>query len=397
MVRLNLSAAHTGAARRGREKSSREKLVFHMQTATTASLEGILHIPDERQDGQLRDPAHPLRPLRDGIIPRKLIRELNLRPGLMLRGIPRGRAIMQVDAIEGRSPQEYHDTTTLYDSTALDPEPMLRLEHSPTEFTTRVIDIFAPIGFGSRGLIVAPPRSGKTILMQNIAKGIHHNHPDVKLVLLLVDERPEEVTDMKRNVPGIVYASSNDNTVEKHLELAQLVIERCKREVEFGKNIVVLLDSLTRLGRAFNTGGPSGGRTMSGGLDNRALEIPKRLFGAARKIENGGSLTIMATCLVDTGSRMDQVIFEEFKGTGNMELILDRDLANQRIWPAFDIAGSGTRKEEKLLSPQQLTASRHIRRLLTSMPPAQAMKTLLDVMAKQKTNAELLAAAAAKA
>jgi transcription termination factor Rho len=367
-----------------------------MQTATTA-LEGILHIPDERHDGQLRDPEHPLRPLRRGIIPRKLIRDLHLRPGVLIRGTPRGDAIQQVDTIEGRSPAEYNEAATLYDSTALDPEPMIRLEHSPTEFTTRVIDLFAPVGFGQRGLIVAPPRSGKTILLQNIARGIHHNHPDVQLVLLLVDERPEEVTDMKRNVPGKVYASSNDNTVEKHLDLAQLVIERCKRQVEFGANIVVLLDSLTRLGRAFNTGGPSGGRTLSGGLDNRALEIPKRLFGAARKIEHGGSLTILATCLIDTGSRMDQVIFEEFKGTGNMELVLDRNLANQRIYPALDIAGSGTRKEEKLLSESQLTASRHIRRLLTNMPPAQAMKTLLDVMAKQKTNAELLAAAGMRA
>jgi transcription termination factor Rho len=363
----------------------------------TATLEGILHIPDDRQDGQLRDPVHLLRPLRQGIVPRKLIRDLNLRPGLMLRGTPRGAALVQVDSIEGQSPGDYADRIAIYDSTALDPEPILRLEHNPTEYTTRIIDLLAPIGFGQRGLIVAPPRSGKTILLQNIARGIHHNYPDVKLVLLLVDERPEEVTDMKRNVPGIVYASSNDNTVEKHLDLAQLVIERCKREVEFGKNIVVLLDSLTRLGRAFNTGGPSGGRTMSGGLDNRALEIPKRLFGAARKIENGGSLTIMATCLIDTGSRMDQVIFEEFKGTGNMELVLDRNLANSRIYPSLDIVASGTRKEEKLLSPTELTGARHIRRLLSSMAPAQAIKTLLDVMAKQKTNAELLAAASARA
>ncbi len=355
-----------------------------------------MHIPDDRHDGQLRDPVHPLRPLRRGIVPRKLIRDLHLRPGLLLKGIPRGEAIFQVDSIEGRSPSEYIDTTTLYDSTPLDPEPMLKLEHSPTECTTRIIDIFAPIGFGQRGLIVAPPRSGKTILLQNIAKGIHHNYPEVKVILLLVDERPEEVTDMKRNVPGTVYASSNDNTVEKHLDLAQLVIERCKRQVEFGENIVVLLDSLTRLGRAFNTGGPSGGRTLSGGLDNRALEIPKRLFGAARKIENGGSLTIMATCLIDTGSRMDQVIFEEFKGTGNMELVLDRNLANQRIYPALDIAASGTRKEEKLLSEQQLASARTIRRLLTNMQPAQSIKTLLDVMGKQKTNAALLAAAGAK-
>jgi transcription termination factor Rho len=367
-----------------------------MQTAATDTLEGILHIPDPRQDGQLRDPVHPLRPLRQGIVPRRLISDLKLRPGLMLKGIPRGAAISQIQTIEGLPPEDYINTVHLYDGTALDPEPFLRLEHNPTEFTTRIIDILAPVGFGQRGLIVAPPRTGKTILLQNIARGVHANYPDVKLVLLLVDERPEEVTDMKRNVPGIVYASSNDNTVEKHLDLAQLIIERCKREVEFGKNIVVLLDSLTRLGRAFNTGGPSGGRTLSGGLDNRALEIPKRLFGAARKIENGGSLTILATCLIDTGSRMDQVIFEEFKGTGNMELVLDRNLANQRIWPALDIAGSGTRKEEKLLSPQDLTAARHIRRLLSNMPPAQAMKTLLEVMAKQKTNADLYAAAGAK-
>jgi transcription termination factor Rho len=365
--------------------------------AATDTLEGILHIPDPRQDGQLRDPAHPLRPLRHGIVPRRLISDLKLRPGLLLKGIPKGQIISQIQTIEGRSPDEYVSTVHLYEGTALDPEPILRLEHNPTEYTTRVIDLLAPVGFGQRGLIVAPPRSGKTILLQNIARGIHHNYPDVKLVLLLVDERPEEVTDMKRNVPGIVYASSNDNTVEKHLDLAQLVIERCKREVEYGKNIVVLLDSLTRLGRAFNTGGPSGGRTLSGGLDNRALEIPKRLFGAARKIENGGSLTIMATCLIDTGSRMDQVIFEEFKGTGNMELCLDRNLANQRIWPSLDISASGTRKEEKLLSPQELASARHIRRLLTNMPPVQAMKTLLEVMSKQKTNADLLAAAAATA
>jgi transcription termination factor Rho len=354
------------------------------------TLEGILHVADERQDGQLRDPHHPLRPVRGGIVvPRQLIRELQLRPGLMLTGLPKGKTLGRIQTIEGESPDSYIERTALYDATALDPAPMLKLEHNPTEITTRVIDILAPVGFGQRGLIVAPPRSGKTILLQNIARGIHANYPDVKLILLLVDERPEEVTDMKRNVPGTVFASSNDNTVEKHLDLATLVIERCKRRVEFGDNIVVLLDSLTRLGRAFNTGGPSGGRTMSGGLDNRALEIPKRLFGAARKIEHGGSLTILATCLIDTGSRMDQVIFEEFKGTGNMELTLDRNLANQRIYPSLDIAQSGTRKEEKLLTPEQLDAARKIRRHLLNMPPNQAMKTMIEALTKHKTN-ELL-------
>jgi transcription termination factor Rho len=358
-----------------------------------ALMEGILHISDERQDGQLRDPSQPLRPLNGGVIvPRQIIRELRLRPGLMVRGNLRGRVMGDIESIEGRAPEQYAQITTLYDGTALDPAPQIRLEHNPVEFTTRIMDILAPVGFGQRGLIVAPPRSGKTILLQNIARGIHHNYPKVRLVLLLVDERPEEVTDMRRNVPGEVFASSNDNTIEKHLDLAQLVIERCKRQVEFGADIVVLLDSLTRLGRAFNSGGPSGGRTLSGGLDNRALEIPKRLFGAARKLEHGGSLTIMATCLIDTGSRMDQVIFEEFKGTGNMELTLDRNLANQRIWPALDICASGTRKEELLLEPRDLAAARSIRRMLMNMPPAQALKTLLDVMGKQKTNAALLAA-----
>src|SRR5438067_9790138 len=231
-------------------------------------LEGILHIADERQDGQLRDPAHPLRPLRGGmVVPRNMIRDFRLKPGLMLKGDQRGRALGRLESIEGRPPDEYAEKVGLYDATALDPAPGIKLEHNPQELTTRVMDILTPVGFGQRGLLVAPPRAGKTILMQNIAKGIHANYPNVELILLLIDERPEEVTDMKRNVPGQLYASSNDNTVEKHIDLSQLVIERCKRKVEFGKDVVVLLDSLTRLGRSFNVGGPSGGRTMSGGLD----------------------------------------------------------------------------------------------------------------------------------
>jgi transcription termination factor Rho len=356
-----------------------------------ALLEGILHIADERQDGQLRDPHHPLRPLRGGIVvPRTVIREFQLRPGLLLKGQQRGRALGKVETIEGRTPEEYAEKTHLYEGTALDPAPMLRLEHNPAELTTRVMDILTPVGFGQRGLLVAPPRTGKTILLQNIARGIHANYPHVQLVLLLIDERPEEVTDMRRNVPGTVYASSNDNTVEKHLDLAQLIIERCKRQVEFGADIVVLLDSLTRLGRSFNVGGQGSGRTMSGGIDARALEIPKRLFGAARKLEEGGSLTILATCLIDTGSRMDQVIFEEFKGTGNMELTLDRNLSNMRIFPALNIAQSGTRKEEKLLDAKSLAACHTIRRHLINMPPTQAMKALLEALQKHKTNKSLL-------
>jgi transcription termination factor Rho len=363
--------------------------------AAGASVEGLLSIANENSDGILRDPSYPLRPAAGNVVvPRQTIRDLNLRPGLLVRGVPNGRSLTKIDAVENGPPEEFRAKIPLYELTALDPSPVLKLEHDPAEMTTRVMDILAPVGFGQRGLIVAPPRTGKTILLQNLAKGIHHNYPNAELVLLLIDERPEEVTDMRRNVPGTVYASSNDNTIEKHLDLAQLVIERCKRQVEMGKDVVVLMDSLTRVGRAFNVGGPSGGRTMSGGLDNRALEIPKKLFGAARKVEgpggtHGGSLTILATCLIDTGSRMDQVIFEEFKGTGNMELTLDRNLSNSRIYPAIDIASSGTRKEEKLLDAKALASARGIRRHLMNMPPAGAIKSLTDALAKHKTNESL--------
>ena len=353
-------------------------------------LEGILYQADERQDGQLRDPAAPLRPLKGGIVvPRNVIRDMRLKPGLLLKGEQRGRALGRIHFVEDRHPDEWGEHVGLYDATPLDPQPGIRLEHNPEEITTRVMDILTPVGFGQRGLLVAPPRAGKTILLQNIARGVHANYPDVELILLLVDERPEEVTDMKRNVPGTVYASSNDNTVEKHIDLAQLIIERCKRRVEFGKNVVVLLDSLTRLGRTYNVGGQGSGRTMSGGLDTRALEVPKRLFGAARKIEHGGSLTILATCLIDTGSRMDQVIFEEFKGTGNMELTLDRNLANLRMFPALNIQQSGTRKEELLMSEKALAGARKIRRHLIDMPPQQAMKHLIEALQRFKTNEAL--------
>jgi len=376
--------------RHGRQNAPHVPVESVRSPMVNGHFEGVLVVTDERQDGHLRDPAHPLLALRGNVIvPKNIIREMHLRPGLLLRGTPRGHVLDKIETIEGRSPDEYVETVPIYEATALDPEPALKLEHDPAEMTSRIIDILTPIGFGQRGLIVAPPRTGKTILLQNIAKGVHANYPEVQLVLLLVDERPEEVTDMRRNVPGVVYASSNDNTVEKHLDLAQIVIERCKRQVEFGANVVVMMDSLTRVGRAFNTGGPSGGRTLSGGLDNRALEIPKKLFGAARKLEHGGSLTIMATCLIDTGSRMDQVIFEEFKGTGNMELTLDRNLSNQRIFPTINITESGTRKEEKLLDEKSLAAARSIRRHLLNLTPAQAIKSLIEALGKHKTNQSL--------
>ncbi|HEY0007810.1 MAG TPA: transcription termination factor Rho [Tepidisphaeraceae bacterium] len=356
-------------------------------------IEGLLYNFDERKDGDLRDPALPLKSVRPGgvQVPRRTIAELQLRPGTLIEGELRGRHVNRITKIEGVPFRDYQPRTEITDDVALDPAPQIKLEHNPLEFTTRIMDLLTPVGFGQRGLLVAPPRVGKTILLQNIAKGIHANHPEAELILLLIDERPEEVTDMKRNVPGTVYASSNDNTIDKHLELARMVIERAKRKVEMGKDVVVLLDSITRLGRAFNVESRSG-KTLSGGVDSRALEIPKRLFGAARKIENGGSLTILATCLIDTGSQMDKVIFEEFKGTGNMELTLDRQLANNRIFPAINIPASGTRKEELLLSPATLEAARKIRRHLVSMQPAQSVKSLIDSMTKMKTNAELLKA-----
>jgi transcription termination factor Rho len=232
---------------------------------------------------------------------------------------------------------------------------------------------------------------GKTILLQNLARGIHANHPEADLYLLLIDERPEEVTDMTRNVPGHVYASSNDNDTKQHLELAEIATERFKRMVEAGRNVVVLMDSLTRLGRAFNVASRSG-KTLSGGIDSRALEMPKKIFGAARKIENGGSLTILATCLVDTNSRMDDVIFEEFKGTGNMELVMDRRLSNDRIFPAINIPATGTRKEELLIPEQWIPAVRNIRRHLANMHPVQAMKILLEAIRKHPNNESFLKA-----
>ena len=369
---------HNGAARNGSSSPNGSALT---------DVTGVLYAKSDRGDGELRDPENLLRPVPGNwIVPRQRMNELRLRPGLLITGQAKGRAVSRIDTINGQPADEFRAPTAIYDATALDPAPMLKLEHDPSELTTRVIDLLAPVGFGQRGLIVAPPRVGKTILLQNIARGIHANHPEAELALLLIDERPEEVTDMRRNVPGTVYASSNDNSIEAHLDLSQLVIERCKRRVEAGADVVVLLDSLTRLGRAFNAGGKQGGRTMTGGLDNRALEIPKKLFGAARKLEHAGSLTILATCLIDTGSAMDKVIFEEFKGTGNMELVLDRKLSDQRIFPAIDIAASGTRKEELLHSPQQLEANRKIRKHLLNMQPAAAMKSLLETLKKHPTN-----------
>ncbi len=299
-------------------------------------------------------------------------------------------AMVRLDTVNGMEPDNARDRLEFSKLTPLYPQERLRLEHDPAALTTRVIDLVAPIGKGQRGLIVSPPKAGKTMVLQAIANAITRNNPETHLMVVLVDERPEEVTDLQRSVKGEVIASTFDRPAEDHTTVAELSIERAKRLVELGPDVVVLLDSITRLGRAYNLAAPASGRIMSGGVDSTALYPPKRFFGAARNIENGGSLTILATALVETGSRMDEVIFEEFKGTGNMELKLDRKLADKRIFPAVDIDASGTRKEELLMSKEELQIVWKLRRVMSGLPDQQAIELLLDRLKKSKTNIEFL-------
>lgn len=285
----------------------------------------------------------------------------------------------------------YTSTTRFENLTTIDPVEKFNLETSPDILETRIIDLVTPIGKGTRGLIVAPPRTGKTTILKQIANSVTTNHPEVHVMVLLIDERPEEVTDFQRSVKAEVVASSNDQDLETHVRLSRFMIERCRRMVETGKDVFVLLDSITRVARAYNSVHGGSGRTMTGGVDARALEIPRKMFAAARKIEEGGSLTILATALVDTGSRMDELIFQEFKGTGNMELILDRKLSDRRLFPAIDIPKSGTRKEEKLFAGKNIEAIRKLRRMMVDLNPVEAMETLIAALKKHKTNDELLA------
>ena len=297
----------------------------------------------------------------------------------------------EVIEVNGKSYQDYLHAMRFENLTTIDPIDKFQLETTPDSLETRIIDLVTPIGKGTRGLIVAPPRTGKTTILKQICNAITTNHPEVYCMVLLIDERPEEVTDFQRSVKAEVVASSNDQDLETHVRLSRLMIERCRRMVEAGKDVFVLLDSITRVARAYNSVHGGSGRTMTGGVDARALEIPRKMFASARKIEEGGSLTILATALVDTGSRMDELIFQEFKGTGNMELILDRKLSERRIYPAIDIPKSGTRKEEKLFVPNQIDAIRKLRRMMTDLQPVEAMETLIAALKKHKTNAELLA------
>jgi transcription termination factor Rho len=296
-----------------------------------------------------------------------------------------------VERVNDMSFEDYTKSVRFENLTTIDPIEKFRLETSPDLIETRVIDMVTPLGKGTRGLIVAPPRTGKTTILKQIANAITENHPEVHVMVLLIDERPEEVTDFQRSVKAEVVASSNDQDLETHVRLSRFMIERCRRMVEAGKDVFVLLDSITRVARAYNSVHGGSGRTMTGGVDARALEIPRKMFASARKIEEGGSLTILATALVDTGSRMDELIFQEFKGTGNMELILDRKLSDRRLFPAIDIPKSGTRKEEKLFPKNQIEAVRKLRRMMVDLNPVEAMETLVAALKKHKTNDELLA------
>ncbi len=351
--------------------------------------------------GFLRSPENNYLPSSNDVyVSPSQIRRFGLRTGDTIAGEVRPPkegekyfALLKVDAINWESP-EIAKTRPQFDQlTPLHPTERFRLEHDPSELSTRVVDLITPVGKGQRGLVVAPPRAGKTVLLQKMANAIKTNYPDTYLIILLIDERPEEVTDMKRNtLADEVISSTFDEPPERHAQVAEIVIEKAKRLVEHKKHVVILLDSLTRLARAYNTLTPPSGKILSGGIDAHAFHKPKRFFGAARNIEEGGSLTIIATALVETGSRMDDVIFEEFKGTGNMEIVLDRQLVERRIFPAINIQKSGTRKEELLLSDWELNRIWILRRLFTSMSPVEAMEFLLEKLRKYKTNEDFLKA-----
>ncbi len=399
---------------------------------SSKTLTGILEWP-ERTEGRVRQMGDANRVLEapdDPFVPEQFGQELPLRSGLrveveVIEKMPRRRrkgkprkprpVVERFIEIEGVPPEEFASRKSFADLTSIDPEPRLTLEHPGCAPSCRLIDLFCPIGRGQRGLIVAPPKGGKTTLLKDIATGILVNHPDVHLIALLVDERPEEVTDFTRFLCGNldqregkaewdkpwkpgqaeVVASSNDHEVKRHIDISIATMERCKAMVEAGEHVVVVLDSLTRLGRAFNRSNKhaNSGRTMSGGIDSKALEIPKQIFGAARNTEEAGSLTMIATCLVDTGSQGDQLIFEEFKGTGNMELILDRKIAEKRLFPAINLAASGTRKDEKLMDDQSFKTITALRRRMLQMPPPVQVEQLLTALKRFETNAQLVGSA----
>ena len=359
--------------------------------------EGVLEVLKEGY-GFLRSPDFNYLPGPDDIyVSPSQIKRFGLRTGHKVSGEirpPKSKerfyALLKVDTVNSQDPAELQRAILFDNLTPLYPEEKFNLEVNPKDLSTRVMDMISPIGKGQRGLIVAQPKTGKTVLLQKIANAITKNHPNVKMIILLIDERPEEVTDMKRNVEAEVISSTFDEPPERHVAVADMVIQKARRMVEFGDDVVILLDSITRLGRAHNAVIPHSGKILSGGVDSNALKKPKQFFGAARNTEESGSLTIIATALIDTGSRMDEVIFEEFKGTGNMELVLDRKLSDRRIYPSFDLVRSGTRKEELLLDKKVLARMWILRKLLNDMNVIEAMEFIQDRMRRTKTNEEFM-------
>jgi transcription termination factor Rho len=380
----------------------KQDLIFQILKAQTEQSgfifsEGVLEVlPDGF--GFLRAPDYNYLPGPDDIyVSPSQIRKFDLQTGDTVSGQIRPPkegeryfALIKVEAVNFEAPDLSRDKLFFENLTPLYPQERITLE-TPESISSRIMDLWTPIGKGQRGLIVAPPRTGKTMLLQSIAQSVAKNHPEVYLMVLLIDERPEEVTDMQRSVEGEVISSTFDEPAQRHVQVAEMVIEKAKRLVEHKKDVLILLDSITRLARAYNTVIPASGKILSGGLDSNALQKPKRFFGAARNIEEGGSLTIMATALVDTGSRMDDIIFEEFKGTGNMEIHLDRKLTDKRVFPSIDVAKSGTRKEELLIPKEDLNRIWVLRKVLNPLSPVEAMELLIDKMSKTKTNADFLA------
>jgi transcription termination factor Rho len=380
----------------------KQELIFKILEANTEKdglifAEGVLEILDEGY-GFLRSPDYNYLPGPDDIyVSPSQIKRFDLRTGDTISGqvrppkeTERYFALLKIEAVNFENPDVAKHKILFDNLTPLYPQTKFSLEVDPKDLSTRIIDLLTPLGRGQRGLITSPPKAGKTMILQKIANSISHNHPDVKLMVLLIDERPEEVTDMKRSVRGEVISSTFDEPAERHVQVADMVIEKAKRLVEHKQDVVILLDSITRLARAHNAVVPHSGKILSGGVDANALQRPKRFFGAARNIEEGGSLTIVATALIETGSRMDEVIFEEFKGTGNMELVLDRRLSNRRIFPAIDLNRSSTRKEELLLDEDTLNKIWVLRKFLSDMNPVEGMEFLVDRMMKSKNNERFL-------
>lgn len=400
IVDLNKIAKELGIT--GYSDLRKQELIFKILEAQTAKdgltfSKGVLEVLADGY-GFLRSADYNYLPSPDDIyVSPSQIKRFSLRTGDHVSGQVRPPkegerffALLRVEAVNGQDPDTIRERTLFDNLTPLYPTRKFVLESTPGEYSMRIMDILSPVGKGQRGLIVSPPKSGKTILLQKLANAISRNHPEVKLIMLLIDERPEEVTDMQRSVQAEVISSTFDEPAERHVQVANMVIEKAKRMVEAKQDVVILLDSITRLARAHNTVAPHSGKILSGGVDANALHKPKRFFGSARNIEEGGSLTIIATALIDTGSRMDEVIFEEFKGTGNSEIVLNRDLSDRRIFPALDVNKSGTRKEELLLKDEDLNKIWILRKILSDFDPIEAMEFLLDKMKGTKNNKEFL-------